>query len=65
MAQTGPESRIPTKDFEKKFISYMHRLQKGIIDKLSEKKDIDEELHRDLESAIKDFKSGMEGGAEV
>jgi len=52
------------KDFEKGFISYMHRYQEGILDKLSQKKDIDEELHRDLEDAIKDFKSGIETGAE-
>jgi F-type H+/Na+-transporting ATPase subunit alpha len=52
------------KDFEKGFISYMHRSQKKILDKLSEKKDLDEELHRDLEDAIKDFKSGIETGAE-
>ena len=52
------------KDFEKGFILYMHRYQEGILDKLSQKKDIDEELHRDLEDAIKDFKSGIETGAE-
>ena len=52
------------KDFEKGFISYMHRYQEEILDKLSQKKDIDEELHRDLEDAIKDFKSGIETGAE-
>ncbi len=52
------------KDFEKEFISYMHGSQKEIIDKISQKKDIDEELQEDLEGAIRDFKSSMEGEVE-
>jgi F-type H+-transporting ATPase subunit alpha len=60
---TGKLDDVPVEDvrrFEREFLDYLHREQKGLVDAIAETKDLSDDIVQKLEEAVDSFKKQFE-----